>query len=174
MTLSVLFFRIFPYESFKLTAQFSRFCSIANVGCVLPNCCLKLIQIYHLLLLLLLLLLLVFNYHNCSLFHGILSLFHNWNANIHVANFLQNLVPFIKRMTLVRSGTFENSFHINQKALDFWFDQNEILWSQYLMCMKLCVFNILWTCNATVWLSTWSKGDFLHLMKKSEKMNAQT
>ena len=131
-----------------------------------PNCCLKLIQIYHLLL--------VFNNHNCSLFHGILSLFHNWNANIHVANFLQNLVPFIKRMTLVRSGTFENSFHINQKALDFWFDQNEILWSQYLMCMKLCVFNILWTCNATVWLSTWSKGDFLHLMKKSEKMNAQT
>ena len=50
ITLSAFFFRILTFASFKTKSYFSRFCSIATVCCVCPNCCLKLSHVYYWLL----------------------------------------------------------------------------------------------------------------------------
>ena len=67
MTLSVFFFRIFTFASFKPKTSFSRFSSIPTVC----SGCFKLSKIWQW----------VHNNHNCFLFHDILSLVHNLLAN---------------------------------------------------------------------------------------------
>ena len=58
------------------------------------------------------------------------------------------------------------------KYLGFSVDRNEILWSQYLTCMKLCVLNFLWNMQCPSLAINSVKKEFAALNKSQGKLTS--
>ena len=66
-------------------------------------------------------------------------------------------------------SVLQPSKRYKSKYLGFSVDRNEILWSQYLTCMKLCVLNFLWNMQCPrLAINSVKKENLLHSTKVKE------
>ena len=79
-------------------------------------------------------------------------------------------VSHLRQCSLV--SVLQPSKRYKSKYLGFSVDRNEILWSQYLTCMKLCVLNFLWNMQCPRLAINSVKKEFAALNKSQGKLTS--